>query len=79
MDAGGTITVGNMTLTVKPDAYFAGLAAVQRLVEAGRLEGPAVPYATNVLAIMDSTCSGAKKSAGEIVPALTRANASMAS
>ena len=33
MDAGGTITVGNMTFTVKPDAYFAGLAAVQRLVE----------------------------------------------
>jgi molybdate transport system substrate-binding protein len=52
MDAGGTITVGNMTFTVKPDAYFAGLAAVQRLIESGRLEGPAVPYATNVLAIM---------------------------
>jgi len=52
MDAGGTITVGNMTFTVKPDAYFAGLAAVQRLVEAGKLEGPAVPYASNILAIM---------------------------
>jgi ABC-type molybdate transport system substrate-binding protein len=52
MDAGGTITVGNMTFTVKPDAYFAGFAAVQRLIESGRLEGPAVPYATNVLAIM---------------------------
>jgi hypothetical protein len=52
MDAGGTITVGNMTFTVKPDAYFAGLAAVERLIEAGKLKGPAVPYASNVLTIM---------------------------
>ena len=52
MDAGGTITVGNMTLTVKPDAYLAGLAAVQRLVDSGKLEGPAVPYVSNILAIM---------------------------
>ena len=52
MEAGGTITVGNMTLNVKPDAYFAGLAAVQRLVDSGRLESPAVPYVSNVLAIM---------------------------
>jgi len=52
MDAGGTITVGNTTFTVKPDAYFAGLAAVHRLVESGKLEGPAVPYVSNVLTIM---------------------------
>lgn len=52
MDAGGTITVGNMTFTAKPDAYFAGLAAIQRLVAAGKLEAPAVPYVSNVLAIM---------------------------
>src|SRR5262249_50259051 len=52
IDAGGTITVGNMTWTVKADAYFAGLQAVQRLIEAGKLEGPAVPYVSNVLAIM---------------------------
>lgn len=52
MDAGGTITVGNMTITVKPDAYLAGLAAVQRLVESGKVEGPAVPYVSNVLTIM---------------------------
>jgi ABC-type molybdate transport system substrate-binding protein len=52
MDAGGTITVGNMTLTVKPDAYLAGLAAVQRLIESGKLDGPAVPYVSNTLAIM---------------------------
>jgi len=37
---------------VKPDAYFAGLAAVQRLVDSGQLEAPAVPYASNILAIM---------------------------
>jgi molybdate transport system substrate-binding protein len=52
MDAGGTVTVGNMTWTVKPDVYVAGLQAVQRLVEAGKLEAPALPYASNVLAIM---------------------------
>jgi ABC-type molybdate transport system substrate-binding protein len=52
MDAGGTVTVGNMTWTVKPDAYFAGLQAVQRLIGEGKLEAPAVPYASNVLAIM---------------------------
>jgi molybdate transport system substrate-binding protein len=52
MEAGGTITVGNMTFTVKADAYFAGLTAVQRLVDSGRLEAPAVPYASNTLAIM---------------------------
>jgi ABC-type molybdate transport system substrate-binding protein len=52
MEAGGTITVGNMTWTVKPDAYFAGLQAVQHLVDQGRLSGPAVPYVTNRLAIM---------------------------
>ena len=52
MEAGGTITVGNMTFTVKADAFFAGLAAVQRLVDSGRLDAPAVPYASNTLAIM---------------------------
>jgi len=52
MDAGGTITVGNMTWTVKPDAYLAGMQAVQRLVGEGKLEQPAVPYVSNVLAIM---------------------------
>ena len=29
MEAGGTITVGNMTWTAKPDAYFAGLMKVK--------------------------------------------------
>ena len=52
IDAGGTITVGNMTITAKPDAYLAGLAAVQRMIESGKLDGPAVPYVSNVLTIM---------------------------
>jgi molybdate transport system substrate-binding protein len=52
--AGGTITSGNMTWTVKADAYFAGLAAVKRLIDEGLLTGPAVPYVTNTLTIMVS-------------------------
>jgi molybdate transport system substrate-binding protein len=52
MQAGGTITVGNMTWTVKPDAYFAGLQKVKGLIEQGLLTGDAVPYVTNNLTIM---------------------------
>jgi ABC-type molybdate transport system substrate-binding protein len=52
MQAGGTITSGNMTWTVKADAYFAGLAKVKDLIDQGMLTGPAVPYVTNTLAIM---------------------------
>ncbi|EIZ84842.1 MAG: glycine/betaine ABC transporter substrate-binding protein [Cupriavidus sp.] len=52
MKAGGRITVGNMTWTAKPDAYFSGLMAVRRLIEAGELVGPPTIYATNQLAIM---------------------------
>jgi molybdate transport system substrate-binding protein len=52
MEAGGTITVGNMTWTAKPDAYLAGLAKVNGLIKQGLLTGPAVPYVTNDLAIM---------------------------
>ena len=52
MDAGGTITSGNMTFTAKPDVYLAGLAKVRELVAAGKLEAPAVPYVTNTLTIM---------------------------
>ena len=52
MEAGGTITVGNMTFTAKPDAYFAGYKKVEELVSEGKLEAPAVPYATNTLTIM---------------------------
>ena len=52
MQAGGTITVGNMTWTVKPDAYFAGLMKVKDLISHGLLTGTAVPYVTNTLTIM---------------------------
>ncbi len=50
--AGGTVTVGNMTWTVKPDAYFAGLMKVKQYVSEGMLEAPPAPYVTNTLTIM---------------------------
>ena len=52
IEAGGTVTSGNMTWTVKPDAYLAGLKKVQSLINEGVLTGPAVPYVTNTLTIM---------------------------
>jgi ABC-type molybdate transport system substrate-binding protein len=52
LKAGGRVTVGNMTWTAKPDVYLAGLEAVNTQIEAGLLEAPAVPYVTNILAIM---------------------------
>jgi molybdate transport system substrate-binding protein len=52
IEAGGTVTSGNMTWTAKPDAYFAGLKKVQGLIDQGVLAGPAVPYVTNSLTIM---------------------------
>ena len=52
MQAGGRITVGNMTWTARPEAYLAGLGAVSRLVRDGSLAEPAVPYVTNQLTIM---------------------------
>ncbi|OZI37870.1 glycine/betaine ABC transporter substrate-binding protein [Bordetella genomosp. 10] len=52
MKAGGRVTVGNMTWTVKPDVYLAGLGAVKKQIEDGLLQAPAVPYVTNTLTIM---------------------------
>jgi molybdate transport system substrate-binding protein len=52
IEAGGTITSGNMTWTARPDAYLAGLAKVNALIGQGRLTAPAVPYVTNTLTIM---------------------------
>lgn len=52
MENGGTVTVGNMTWTVPPDVYLAGLKAVQKQIDAGLLQAPAVPYVTNTLTIM---------------------------
>src|SRR5246500_5897422 len=52
IEAGGTVTSGNMTWTAKPDADLAGLKKVQGLIDQGVLTGPAVPYVTNSLTIM---------------------------
>lgn len=52
MEAGGTITSGNMTFTAKPDVYLAGYKKVEELVKDGKLAGPAVAYVTNTLTIM---------------------------
>lgn len=52
LKAGGTITVGNMTWTAKPDIYMAGLKKVQDAIQDGTLQSGAVPYVTNTLAIM---------------------------
>jgi molybdate transport system substrate-binding protein len=52
MEAGGRITVGNMSWTAKADVYLAGLQAVQKQIDAGLLAAPAVPYVTNTLTIM---------------------------
>ena len=52
IEAGGTITSGNMTWTVKPDAYFAGLQKINQFVKSGLLAAPVVPYVSNILTIM---------------------------
>lgn len=52
LDAGGTISSGNMTWTVKPDVYMVELAATRELVRSGRLVAPVVTFATNDLTIM---------------------------
>lgn len=52
MENGGTVTVGNLTWTVKPDVYLAGLKAVQTQIGRKLLVAPAVPYVTNTLTIM---------------------------
>ena len=49
---GGTISVGNMTWTVRPDVFMAGLAGVKAQIDLGTLRAPIVSYATNDLAIM---------------------------
>jgi ABC-type molybdate transport system substrate-binding protein len=54
MEAGGKVTSGNMTWTVKPDVYMAELAASNALLQSGRLVAPIVTFATNDLAIMVS-------------------------
>jgi ABC-type molybdate transport system substrate-binding protein len=52
MQAGGTITSGNLTFTVKPDVMMAEQRASQDWVKDGRLAAPVVSFATNDLTIM---------------------------
>jgi len=52
IEAGGTVTSGNMTFTVKPDVYLAERTASEQLVQQGLLAAPVVTFATNDLAIM---------------------------
>ena len=46
-----TLTLGNLTIRVRPDVFEAGIRAVRQMKKAGQLSG-VVPYATNDLAIM---------------------------
>jgi hypothetical protein len=41
-----------MTWTVKANCYFAGLKAVEELIDQGLLAPPVVPYVTDTLTIM---------------------------
>lgn len=52
MAQGNTFTSGNLTFTVAPDVYAAGLKKVRQQIAAGKLLPPAVPYVTNDLTIM---------------------------
>jgi molybdate transport system substrate-binding protein len=52
MEAGGTVTSGDMTWTVRPDVFMAELAASNDLVRGGKLVAPVVAFATNNLTIM---------------------------
>jgi ABC-type molybdate transport system substrate-binding protein len=52
LQAGGTITSGNLTFTVKPDVMMAEQRASEAWVKEGRLIAPVVSFATNDLTIM---------------------------
>lgn len=52
MAAGGTITSGSLTFTVKPDVMMAEQRVSQGWVKDGRLADPVVSFATNDLTIM---------------------------
>lgn len=51
MEAGGVITLGNLTLEIRPDVYEAGARAVHQLATEHRVQS-VVEYATNTLGIM---------------------------
>lgn len=52
MAAGGTITSGNLTFTVKPNVMMAEQHASEGWVNEGKLTAPVVSFATNDLTIM---------------------------
>ncbi len=52
LEAGGTVTSGNMTWTAKPDVYQVEVGATNELVRQGKLIAPVVTFATNDIAIM---------------------------
>jgi molybdate transport system substrate-binding protein len=52
MEAGGTVSSGNMTWTVKPDVFMAELTASNELLKQAKLASPVVAFATNNLTIM---------------------------
>ncbi len=49
--AGGVVTLGNLTLAVKPDIYEAGARVLHGMAQQGQIES-VVEYSTNTLAIM---------------------------
>jgi len=52
MEAGGTVTSGNLTFTVKPDVMMAERQASEAWVKDGKLAAPVVSFASNDLTIM---------------------------
>lgn len=51
MEAGGTLTLGNFTLSMQPDVYEAGARVLKTMESEGQVKG-VVEYATNTLEIM---------------------------
>ena len=51
MAAANTLTLGNLTLTVQPDVYEAGVRVLHQMQQTGQVKN-VVPYATNTLEIM---------------------------
>ncbi|HEX2868130.1 MAG TPA: substrate-binding domain-containing protein [Ignavibacteriales bacterium] len=52
LEKGGTITTGNLTLSVSADVFHAGKEQVQEMIKNGSLTGQSVPFIKNKLAIM---------------------------
>ncbi|HEY4042349.1 MAG TPA: substrate-binding domain-containing protein [Rhodopila sp.] len=52
LEAGGTVTSGNLTFTARPDVMMAEQNASEAWVREGRLAAPVVSFATNDLTIM---------------------------